>query len=83
VKILPATDESVIEAAAAIRRGDLVVIPTETVYGLAADASNPKAIAKVFAAKGRPAENPLIVHIASISHLTKVARTVPQAAKTG
>ena len=82
MKILPATDESVLEAAAAIRRGDLVVIPTETVYGLAADASNPKAIAKVFAAKGRPAENPLIVHIAGISHLTKVARTVPQAAKT-
>jgi L-threonylcarbamoyladenylate synthase len=49
---------------AALRSGALVIIPTETVYGLAADATNPKAIAALYAAKGRPASNPLIVHVA-------------------
>ncbi len=53
------------EAARALRRGELVGIPTETVYGLAADASNPEAVARVFAAKGRPTFNPLISHVAS------------------
>ncbi len=56
----------VLEAAEAILNGEIVVMPTETVYGLAADASNPEAIGKVFAAKGRPLENPLIAHVASI-----------------
>lgn len=50
-------------AASALRRGDLVILPTETVYGLAADASDPNAIAKVFEAKGRPRFNPLIAHV--------------------
>lgn len=52
-------------AARALARGELVGIPTETVYGLAADASNPEAVARVFAAKGRPTFNPLISHVAS------------------
>lgn len=52
------------EAAALIRRGEVVAFPTETVYGLGADALNPAAVAKIFAAKGRPQDNPLIVHVA-------------------
>jgi L-threonylcarbamoyladenylate synthase len=54
-------------AAAAIKDGNLVAFPTETVYGLGADASNEKAVAKIYAAKGRPADHPLIVHIASMA----------------
>jgi L-threonylcarbamoyladenylate synthase len=53
-------------AAASIKEGHLVAFPTETVYGLGADASNEKAVAKIYAAKGRPADHPLIVHIASM-----------------
>ena len=50
------------EAAQLLRNGSVVGIPTETVYGLAADARNPQAVQQIFAAKGRPADNPLIVH---------------------
>ena len=57
---------SVPDAVTALRRGELVGIPTETVYGLAADAGNPEAVARIFAAKGRPSFNPLISHIASV-----------------
>ncbi len=61
-----AADEAgVAEAVGLLAAGGIVVIPTETVYGLAADAANPAAVARVFAAKGRPALNPLIVHVAS------------------
>lgn len=63
-RLLKPTPEAIEEAAEAIVRGDLVVMPTETVYGLAADALNPNAVAKIFEAKGRPSENPLIVHVA-------------------
>ncbi len=52
------------EAAAALKRGELVAFPTETVYGLGADATQPNAVARIFAAKGRPADHPLIVHLA-------------------
>ncbi|MGE9294413.1 MAG: L-threonylcarbamoyladenylate synthase, partial [Puniceicoccales bacterium] len=61
--ILPPTDASVHQAARFLVSGDLVALPTETVYGLAADATNPEAVAKIFAAKDRPSTNPLIVHI--------------------
>ena len=64
-----------------LRAGELVVIPTETVYGLGADASNPTAVAKIFAAKGRPADHPLIVHIPSADHLDRWARDIPEAAR--
>jgi L-threonylcarbamoyladenylate synthase len=60
--------------------GELVAIPTETVYGLGADAANPEAVAKIFAAKGRPADHPLIVHVPDASHLGRWARDVPPAA---
>ncbi|HMX16219.1 MAG TPA: Sua5/YciO/YrdC/YwlC family protein, partial [Rhodocyclaceae bacterium] len=54
-----------------LRAGELVAFPTETVYGLGADAGNPDALAKVFAAKGRPADHPLIVHLPDAGHLDR------------
>lgn len=68
------------EAIAVIRAGGLVAIPTETVYGLAADASNDTAVRRIFAAKGRPADHPLIVHVAAASQLADWAAEVPPAA---
>lgn len=68
-------------AAELLRAGELVAFPTETVYGLGADASNPQAVAKIFAAKGRPADHPLIVHIPDASHLERWARDVPEEAR--
>ncbi len=65
------------EAAALIQQGRLVAFPTETVYGLGADALNPAAVARIFAAKGRPASDPLIVHLADLAELTRVAAAVP------
>ena len=66
-----------LEAARRIRAGELVAFPTETVYGLGADASNDKAVAKIFAAKGRPADHPLIVHVASAAQVADYAASVP------
>lgn len=63
-----------------LQQGELVGIPTETVYGLAADASNPRAVAKIFAAKGRPADHPVIVHIAGKDQLADWAIDIPDAA---
>ncbi|MGE3303805.1 MAG: L-threonylcarbamoyladenylate synthase, partial [Hyphomonadaceae bacterium] len=68
MRIAPATPDAIAEAAEIIRRGGLVAIPTETVYGLAADAANPRAIARLYAAKGRPAFNPLIAHLSEYDH---------------
>ena len=65
------------QAAAHIRAGELVAFPTETVYGLGADASNDAAVAKIFAAKGRPADHPLIVHIASSAQVLDYASSLP------
>jgi L-threonylcarbamoyladenylate synthase len=62
------------EAAAALRAGGLVILPTETVYGLAADAANPRAVAAVYEAKGRPAFNPLIAHVANLGVARRIAR---------
>ena len=64
-------------AAQALQAGELVGLPTETVYGLAADASNPAAVAKIFAAKGRPSDHPLIVHVADASGVAHFASEVP------
>ena len=63
-KILGTTENEIRQAAAVIRQGGLVAFPTETVYGLGADALNAQAVAKVYKAKGRPSDNPMIVHIA-------------------
>ena len=64
------------QAAAALREGQLVAFPTETVYGLGADAANPSAVRKIFTTKGRPPDHPLIVHIASIEQLPDWARDI-------
>jgi L-threonylcarbamoyladenylate synthase len=68
------------KAVAILKRGGLVAFPTETVYGLGADASNPAALKKLYAAKGRPAGHPVIVHLADVSQLPRWARDVPPAA---
>ncbi len=68
------------EAAGIIKRGGLVVFPTETVYGLGADAFNPDAVRKIFEAKGRPPDNPLIVHLSGAGDLHLAAPDVPEAA---
>ena len=68
------------EAARLIQRGGLVVFPTETVYGLGADARNAAAVERIFAAKGRPADNPLIVHVAALGAVESVACSVPDVA---
>lgn len=73
--------ERIARAAAIIRGGGLVAFPTETVYGLGADALNQEAVARIFAAKGRPVYDPLIVHIASPDELTRVAKDVPETAR--
>lgn len=71
-------DSTVIkEAGRLIAAGGLVAFPTETVYGLGADALNPEAAAKIYAAKGRPSDNPLIVHIADFSDLERLASKIP------
>ena len=67
-------------AADILRAGGLVAFPTETVYGLGANAANDAAVAKIFAAKSRPVDHPLIVHIASASEMSRWARDVPEAA---
>jgi len=73
------TDDTVARAVAILRRGGVVAIPTETVYGLAADLANPEAIARVYAIKGRPAEHPLIVHAHDLAALTGYVAAIPPA----
>lgn len=68
------------EAGDIIKNGGLVAFPTETVYGLGGDGLNPKSSAKIYAAKGRPSDNPLIVHIPDMSYLEKITKDVPQVA---
>jgi L-threonylcarbamoyladenylate synthase len=80
--ILPGSDVAAIaQAAQALRAGELVGIPTETVYGLAADADNEAAVAQIFAAKGRPTDHPLIVHLASSAQVARYAAQVPDFAQ--
>ena len=71
--------DRVADAAAALSRGDLVLLPTETVYGLAADAANAEAVARIFAAKGRPRFNPLIAHVDSVEAAARVGQMAPMA----
>ena len=68
-RILPYGEAAIAEAAALIRAGECVAVPTETVYGLAADATDSRAVAGIYAAKGRPSFNPLIVHVLSLIHI--------------
>lgn len=75
-------DKKKIEAAGDIlKQGGLVAFPTETVYGLGADALNPEASKKIYAAKGRPSDNPLIVHISNMKALEKITSEIPEKAK--
>ena len=69
------------EAGRILREGGLVAFPTETVYGLGADALNEHAAQKIYAAKGRPSDNPLIIHITSMDDLAKITSFIPEAAK--
>ena len=68
-KLLKANEESIALACKLLKKGEVVAVPTETVYGLAGDSTNPKAIKKIFEAKGRPSDNPLIVHIGNLDML--------------
>jgi L-threonylcarbamoyladenylate synthase len=71
-RVLPYTDETIVEAARLILAGDPVAVPTETVYGLAADATNAEAVARIYEAKGRPSFNPLIVHVPDLSAAQRI-----------
>lgn len=73
-------DEELQEACKILQQGGLVAFPTETVYGLGGDALRPEASAKIYEAKGRPSDNPLIVHIADMEALEDVAQNIPEAA---
>ena len=78
--LLSDRESDLIKAAELIKSGEIVGIPTETVYGLGADASNEEAVAKVFQAKGRPADNPLIVHLADFSQTVDYTKSIPELA---
>ena len=69
------------KAGGIIKLGGLVAFPTETVYGLGGDALNPESSKKIYAAKGRPSDNPLIVHIAEFAALEKIVSSIPESAK--
>ncbi len=79
LRVIPYGDEAIAEAARLILAGHPVAVPTETVYGLAADATNPDAVARIYAAKGRPSFNPLIVHVSGLAEAQKLG-TLDEAA---
>jgi L-threonylcarbamoyladenylate synthase len=72
------TAAAVSDAARALKAGNLVAFPTETVYGLGADATNQSAVARIYAVKGRPTDHPLIIHLSSLSNLDKWASDIPE-----
>ncbi|MBQ7616032.1 MAG: threonylcarbamoyl-AMP synthase [Butyrivibrio sp.] len=76
-----AAKESLKKAGTIIKNGGLVAFPTETVYGLGGDALNPESSKKIYAAKGRPSDNPLIVHVANMEDLEMIVKEVPEAAR--
>lgn len=75
------TPAQIATAAKLIQAGQLVAFPTETVYGLGADATNPTAVQQVYAAKGRPSDNPLIVHVSDVAMVQQFAATIPPVAQ--
>lgn len=81
LELQPALEQTIQQAAALLEAGGLVAFPTETVYGLGADAENEQAIAKIYQAKGRPATHPVIVHVALGADLRYWAESVPDAAQ--
>ena len=78
-KVLQLSDEAIAEAARLVLAGEPVAVPTETVYGLAADATNAEAVAQIYAAKGRPSFNPLIVHVPDLESAERIGRFDSQA----
>ena len=80
-EVLKFSEESAQKAAEILKNGGIVAIPTETVYGLAANALDENAVRSIFAAKGRPQDNPLIVHISEIEMMKPLVRDVPELAK--
>jgi L-threonylcarbamoyladenylate synthase len=74
-------ENAIKKAAELLKKGQIVAFPTETVYGLGADAFNPSAVRKIFSAKGRPADDPLIVHVASIADAEKAVKKIPAVAR--
>ena len=76
-QILAPTEEAVALAARILREGGLVGLPTETVYGLGANGLDPKAVSRIFKAKGRPQDNPLILHITDVSWLERYCKEIP------
>lgn len=74
-------DKKLTAAGGIIRQGGLVAFPTETVYGLGGDALNPESSRKIYAAKGRPCDNPLIIHIADLAHLNQIVSEIPEKAQ--
>lgn len=79
-ELLDDSTESIEKAAELIKKGELIGMPTETVYGLAANAFSPQAVLKIFKAKNRPADNPLIVHISDMSMISDIAAEISQLA---
>ena len=80
-ELLKVNEESVALGAKLIREGELVGFPTETVYGLGANALDARAVAKIFEAKGRPQDNPLITHVACVEEIPPLVRAIPAAAR--
>ena len=78
---MAAAREAVEEAGKILQDGGLVAFPTETVYGLGGDALNPESSRKIYAAKGRPSDNPLIVHICRWEDMSLIVREIPETAK--
>ena len=74
-------DEELKEAAQILRDGGLVAFPTETVYGLGGNALDEKAAGKIYAAKGRPSDNPLIAHVSCAAEVTPLVKYIPEAGK--
>lgn len=81
VKDLNANYDNVIKGANYLKKGEVVAIPTETVYGLAADAFNEKATKKIFEVKGRPQDNPLLVHIYKLEQVYNICKNIPKEAE--
>lgn len=74
------SQSAIVQAATVLQDGGLIGLPTETVYGLAADACNAQAVAKIFSAKGRPSDHPLIVHVHSVQEAERFAHSIPDVA---
>lgn len=80
-QLLKVNEDSIALGAKLIREGELVGFPTETVYGLGANALDAEAVVKIFEAKGRPQDNPLITHVSCVEEIPPLVRAIPAAAK--